>query len=135
MSAEIELQPDDREVLQAERTDEPAVKVRIVGADSPVRIQALPRKAGATFQKSATTTPFRILTASDRRSSAKLVSVGQNMLIALSAAAANAPDTSRMALWPQNEPIDITADTEVWVASATGTTVISVITEFWATGE
>jgi hypothetical protein len=130
----VELQPDDLEVLQAERTDEPAVAVVLKGSLSPIRTQELPHKAGATFNRQGVgTTPIRVLTASDRRAVARVVSVGQAMYFALNGAAAS--DTSRMALWPANTVLTLTADTELWVASQTSTTTISVMTEFWATGE
>lgn len=132
MSADIEFQPDDFDVMQAEPDGrEPAVKVHVIGQ---VRVQDLPRKAGATFTRLAvTTTPMRLLAADHRRAAARIMSIGQNMLVALSAASAQ--DTSRMALWPANTVFLCEADTEVWVASATATTTISVVTELWATGE
>jgi hypothetical protein len=132
MSADNEFQPDVFDAMQFEPEGrEAAVKVIVTG---PVRIQDLPRKAGATFTRLAVTTaPMKLLAADHRRAAARIVSIGQNMLVALSAASAQ--DASRMALWPANLVFLCEADTEVWVASATATTTISVVTELWATGE
>lgn len=135
MSAnEVDLQPTTDEVLQVEDgawPKEPAVEVTVHG---PVRTQELPHKAGATFTRpNITTTPYRILTADHRRARAVLLSIGQNLLIAFNSASAQ--DPSRMALWPANTQFLVTAATEVWVASATGTTSVSVATEMWAAGE
>lgn len=132
---EVPLQPDDLEALQAETDDShaPAARVEIVGIDGPVRTQDLPRKAASSRTRSGiTTTPVRVLAADHRRAIARVMSVGANMLIAFSAASAQDPST--MSLWPQNVSYTLTADTELWVAAATGTTTISVSCEFWATG-
>jgi hypothetical protein len=126
-----ELQPDELEALQAESGPVPAAKVSV---DGPVRTQELPRKAGATFNKTGvTTTPFQLLRADHRRAVARIISIGQPMYVALSQASAG--DVSRMALWPAATVFPVTADCEVWVASSTATTTISVVTEMWATGE
>lgn len=124
-----ELQPDELDVLQAETDDMPSVRVSV---DGPVRTQDLPRKAGATFTKTIGTTPIRLLTQDHRRAQVRLMSIGQSMLVAFSSAMAQ--DASRMALWPANVAFTMNNDSEVWVASATATTSISVITEMWATG-
>jgi hypothetical protein len=135
MSTDVDLQPEDLAVLQAEDAGpEPTVRTVVAKVETPVRTQALPRKAGATRTRTGvTTTPVRFLAADHRRASAAVVSIGQNMLIALVPAAASDPST--MALWPQNVPFILTADTELWVASATGTTTVTVITELWAAGD
>lgn len=133
MSAnEPDLQPDDLEVLQAENNGpEPAVLVHVEG---PIRNQQMPNKQGATRTRSSVgTTPIRLLTADHRRASFKLMSIGGNMLFAFNSAAA--ADPSAMATWPQNVQYAGTHDGEVWAAAATGTTSISVVTEYWATGE
>jgi hypothetical protein len=55
------------------------------------------------------------------------------MLFAFNSASASDPSTC--AAWPANVPYTLTADSEFWVAAATGTTSISIVTEYWATGE
>lgn len=134
-----DLQPELDEVYQVEPEmgREAPVGVAVVG---PVRTQALPLKAMATRTVPITTTPVKVLQADHRRASATLMAIGQNMLVAFNTASASDPlavgaTSSRMALWPQNVPFEITGDTEVWVASATGTATLTVITGMWATGE
>lgn len=134
MTNAVELQPDDLEAMQVETEDPgPAARVQVVGMDGPVRTQALPRKAASTKTRTVGVAPVRMLAADHRRAVAQVVSIGQNMLFAFSQTGAQ--DPSAMALWPQNVPFTLTADTELWVASATGTTSISVVAEYWATGE
>lgn len=125
-----DLQPDKDEVLQNEEIPDVAVAVRI---ESPVRTTSLPNKGGATKTLTiGTTTPVRMVNADHRRAKATFISIGANALFALNNASAQ--DPSRMALWPQNVPYVVTADTEVWVLSASATTSISVTTELWAEG-
>lgn len=129
-----ELQPDELEVLQAEQDGpDPLIRVDVAAIGVPVRTQSLPRKSGATFNKTVGTTAVRLLAADHRRAVARVMSVGQNMYIAFSNAMSQ--DTSRMALWPANVEFPMTHDGELWVASATATTTVSVAAENWATGE
>lgn len=132
--ADVDLQPNDLEAMQAETDDPgPAARVQIVGIDGPVRTQELPRKAASTIQKVVgATQSVQILRADHRRAIARVVSVGQNVYVAFSQAAAQEPQS--MALWPQNVPLLVTADAELWVRSSTGTTTVSVVAEFWAVG-
>lgn len=138
MPTDMDLQPDPLEVIQAENIGpEPNVRVDVATVETPVRTQSLPRKAGSTKTwPVGATTPVQVLRADHHRASAVLMSIGQNMLIALSPATAQSPQPAvSMALWPANVPYTVTADTEVWVLSATGTTSVSVITEMWAAGD
>jgi hypothetical protein len=138
MTTTEELQPDVPEVLQSEEPAgaEPVVKVTVEG---PVRTQALPRKAGSTKTAAVTTTPFRILTPNPRRSSVVLIADAV-IYVALSRAAAQVDPASTavpptMAQWPANVPLTVTADVDVLVAAKTGTANVSVVVEYWATGE
>lgn len=124
-----DLQPDPDEVIQAEQTDEPAVKVRIEG---PVRNQRLPRKAGATFTKTVDTNIVQILRADPHRAKTTLIG-GAAFLFAYNEASAQMPAT--MAVWPSGVPFITEAVTDLWVAAQTGTAALSVATELWATGE
>jgi len=128
-----ELQPGELEVLQAEPITDPPIRVKVTEIDAPIRTQSLPRKSGGTRTRTIGTTVGKVLSADHRRAQATVISIGQNMLFALNSASAQDPST--MALWPQNVPYVLTADTELYVASATGTTSISIITEFWAAGD
>lgn len=134
MSTVPELQPDELEVLQAEEPDHIiTVPVTIAAANVPVRMQDMPRKAGATLTKTVGTIPQKILFADHRRAQVRVISIGQSMLIAFSSAMAG--DPSRMAVWPANVPFTMNTDGELWVASSTSTTQLGIITEMWATGE
>lgn len=130
----VDLQPDELEAMQAEPDSEPPVKVEVSEIRGPVRTQALPRKSAATRTRTGVgTTVARVLSADHRRASATIVSVGQPMMFAFNMA--SAADPASCALWPANVPYTLTADTEFWVGASTGTTTITVVTEFWATGE
>jgi hypothetical protein len=142
MSAGPDLQPDELEALQAETVGaEPPVRVQVSHIETPIRTQDLPRKAASTntFTVGVLGTngglnpAKRVLSAQPRRALARLVSTGQAMLVAFSQAAAQ--QASTMALWPAGTVLNITHDAEVYVASATGTTQVTVIAEFWATGD
>lgn len=127
----VDLQPDDLEVLQAE-TGEPGPAAHVV-VDGPVRTQDLPHKAAAAFSKTIGTTPVRILRADHRRATAQVMSIGGNMWFAFSESAAAGTGTS--AQWPQNTTMTLTADVDLWVYAVSGTTLVSVKVEQWATGE
>lgn len=125
-----DLQPEELDSLQAEETyPQPAV---IVKHEGPVRTQALPRKQGGTRTRTLTTTPQLLLSADHRRASFTLISVAS---FVFSFSASSAQDPSTMAVWPPNVPYVCNADTALYAAAATGTAVLSIITEFWATGD
>lgn len=134
-----DLQPDVDDVLQAEDPAgaEPTVKVSQQG---PVRIQSLPRKAGATFSKTVGTTPTRLLGADHRRALVQ-ISAADNAWIAYSKAgvqsAIDVPaQNGAYKLYGATTPnLPISAAAEIWIAAVTGTTVVSVLTELWATGD
>jgi hypothetical protein len=128
MSAD--LQPDELDALQAEDTGpQPAVLVKHEG---PMRVQLLPRKQAGSRTRTLSTTPQLLLSADHRRASFTLISPAA-FLFSFSAAAAQDPST--MAAWPPNVPYVCNADTALYAAAATGTAALSIITEFWATGE
>lgn len=129
MSAD--LQPDELEALQAEATTvQPAV---IVKHEGPVRIQELPRKSAGSRTRTVTTTMTKLLSADHRRAKAVLIATGNPIYIAFSNASAQDPSTC--GIWPVGVPYTLTADSELWVGSTTATAVVSIFTEFWATGE
>jgi hypothetical protein len=128
MSAD--LQPDELDALQAEDTGpQPAVLVKHEG---PVRTQALPRKQGGTRTRVLTTTPQLLLSADHRRASFTLISTAA-FLFSFSASAAQDPST--MAAWPALIPYVCNTDTALYAAAAAGTAPLTIVTEFWATGE
>jgi hypothetical protein len=126
-----DINPPKDDVMQVEVIPESeAVPVQVEG---PVRVQVLPRKGGSTRTRTISTTPVRLLSADHRRAMATLISIGTNVLFALGKEQAADPTT--MALWPQNVPYVVTADTEVWVAAVVGPTQVSITTELWAEGD
>lgn len=127
-----DLQPDTAEVLQEEGDAAGTVPVCITEQKTPLRVQQLPRKGGATFTKSVGTTALQVLWPDHRRARAIIASTSA-LLIAYDTAAAQDPST--MAVWPANVPFEAGAITDVWVAVASGTAQVGVITEFWAEGK
>jgi hypothetical protein len=129
-----ELQPDELEVLQAEETGpDPLIRVDLARAEVPVRTQMLPRKAGATLNRTIDTNGRQLLKSDHRRASVTVMSIGQNVYLGFSNASYQ--DLSTMLLWPANVPFVMQHDGELWVRSAATTTVVSLSIENWATGE
>jgi hypothetical protein len=126
-----ELQPDELEALQAETPS--AAPAALVTIEGPVRVQDLPRKQAASVTRTIGTVAKKYLSADHRRASVKIMSIGQNVLIAFNLA--SAADPSTMAEWPAGTAYTLTADSDVWLAAKTSTTQVSIITEYWATGE
>jgi hypothetical protein len=127
-----DLQPEELDALQAEETvPQPAVVVKHEG---PIRTQPLPRKQGGTRTRTLTTSiPNQPLLAADhRRASFTLISPTA-FLFAFTAQSAQDPST--MAAWPANVPYTCTADVALYAAAATGTAVLTIVTEYWATGD
>lgn len=127
-----DLQPDVADVLQEEGPATTTVPVCITDQKTPVRVQQLPRKGGATFTKAVTTVALQVLWADPRRARARLASTSA-LLIAFTQTAAQDPST--MTVWPGSVPFETTATTELWVAAASGTAQVGIITELWAEGE
>jgi hypothetical protein len=131
-AATPELQPDVEEVLQAEEPagDEPTVRVRVT---NPTRTQSLPTKAGSTLRRTVTaSSPFHLLTANPRRRRATIIADAA-FLIAF--ARHTSEDASTSAEWPALVPLTIEATVDVYARAVTGTAELSVISEYWATGE
>ncbi|MGW7281662.1 hypothetical protein ACWGIV_25865 [Streptomyces sp. NPDC054844] len=135
MPDSVDLQPDVEDVLQEEAPDTTTVPVCVVESKSPLRVQQLPRKGGATFTRTLTETPTRLLTADHRRASAKLRALGLDAPVAYSFNRASAQDLSTMSELPGLETETVTATVELWARAVTGTTRVSVTAETWAEGE
>lgn len=132
---EPDLQPDVGDVLQEEAPDTTTVPVCVVESKGPLRVQQLPRKGGATFTRTLTETPTRLLTADHRRASAKLRALGLDEPVAFAFNRASAQDLSTMSELPGLETETVTATVELWARAVTGTTRVSVTAETWAEGE
>lgn len=127
-----DLQPDVPAVLQEEDDGGLTVPVCLVEQKSPLRVQALPRKAGANMTRPITTTPSRVLRADPRRASALLVCASA-FYVAFSRAGAQ--ETISMTLWPANVPLDCEATTDIYVRTVTSTADLGIATYLWAEGE
>lgn len=129
----MDLQPDVDEVLQAEPAEDlTTVPVCVQEIKAPVRVQQLPRKAGATRTRAVgDTAAVRVLTADHHRAQVTIVSASA-FLVAFAEAAAQ--DDSTMAWWPATVPLVVGTTTEVWLKAETGTAEVSIVTELWAAG-
>lgn len=119
--------PDLPEVLQ--RPEEPATLTVPVQHDGPVHTQELPSRLGTAFTIFATTAPQVAVNGSPLRKKATLISTDSAFLILPRRANIG---TGTGAPWPANIPFVYTAESELSVATTTGTATISVITEDWA---
>lgn len=128
-----EMQPDTQEVLQVEPGPLTTVPVSVCEILAPVRTQALPRRDATSSTKAVTTAPLQVLWADPFRACAQITSFTGDMLVSFNSASASSPYTS--AQWPVGKPLTVTATCDVWVAAATGSISVSVITERWATGD
>jgi hypothetical protein len=131
--SDVELQPDVSEVLQEEVPYVEAISVCVQDVKAPVRVQELPRKLATSQTRTVTTDASRLLRADHYRASAVVVSKDQDMYLAFNEASAQS--TSTMSWWPKAIPFTLTAATDLWVASVTATTDVSVSTERWAVGD
>jgi hypothetical protein len=99
-----------------------------------VRTQALPPKAAGGKTWAALGTKFQqVLTADPFRSSAVLMSFDQTMIIAFRRT--DSTDDVMVTYWPKLTPFTMRARTDVWVASSTSTTMLSLYQERWAEAE
>lgn len=131
-----DLQPDTGEILQEEAPDEyTSVPVCVTEVKTPVRVQELPRKGGATRTVTATVTPRRYLTADHRRAWAKLRTCEVAGTVAYAFSEASAQDLTTMSELPGLESETLDATTELWVRAIAGTARISITTSNWAEGE
>lgn len=116
-----------------EETPLTTVPVRVQKIDDPVRTKELPSVGGATVTRNVPVTAIRILPDDPRRSSAKLVSFDQDMLIAFNVSSKETPAT--MSRWPKTVPFITDVSSAIWVAAYTGTTDVSATSAYWASGE
>lgn len=128
-----DLQPDVAEVLQEEPyTMAVQGEVSVCG---PVRVQELPRKAGATKTVTVSDTKYVMLLDGDqRRGFVTLISLDQEMAFGFGEASMQAP--SAMCQWPKGVPLKLEVATELWViCNVSGqSTRVAVATGLWAAG-
>jgi hypothetical protein len=133
VAAAGELQPDTREVLQEEPYVMPVQGA--VSVQGPVRVQALPRKGGATRTRLVPAArAVQVLAADHRRARVTLMSLDKEMLVGFSEAATQ--DESSMSAWPVNVPFVCDATVDVYLQSGddTDSTRVSITTELWSEG-
>jgi hypothetical protein len=132
---EPEFQPDINEVLQDEAVSTiSAIPVCVDEIKTPVRTQVLPHiGTPTTLTKTFTTTAIKVLPSNPRRATFTVLAIDNDILIAFNAASKE--DSSTMAYWPKLIPLRLTHCAELWIASATTTSKVSIITERWAAGE
>lgn len=120
--------PDVADVLQ--EPEEPFSVTVPVKHDGPIFSQEMPAVLGTTMTVTVTTSPQMILGASPLRKRATLISTDNAFMVV--ARRNNATVASANALWPANVPLVYGAQTELSVATSTGTATLSVITEDWS---
>jgi hypothetical protein len=122
-------QPTAEEVQleEVESRDAMAIPVTVEG---PVRAQLVPgTTAWSAFQLSPdTTTPQRLLGADVRRKRAVISTETAAILLGGTSEAVKGWLRFRLAV---DTPLEITHSGEVWVIAASGSPVVSVITETW----
>lgn len=117
--------PDNRELLGYQGS---AMRTLPVAVNGPVQTQAMPSQGGTTIQRKITTVADRILNEDPRRSRVIILAHDDDVLIGFDQASVSA---GTAALWPKLVPLTITCTSQVWVAAASTTTVVSAIPEQW----
>lgn len=118
--------PDEEEILQEDV--DANIEVVVAGV---VRTQELPARIGAAKMWSAGTNGVQILTRDERRKSAIIVALDQDIKIG------NGQNdvigsTESGSVWPANVPLPIGSSDEWWVASYTDSTRVTAVIEYWA---
>jgi hypothetical protein len=131
---EPDFQPDVNEVLQDESYSTlTTVPVCVEEIKTPVRTQSLPRIGPPTTATKTITTATRVLTSNPRRGSATIIAIDNDILVAFNSASKEDPST--MAHWPKGVPLILNHTSEVWIASASTSSIVGIVTERWAAGD
>jgi len=117
--------PELDDVMQ--RPAEP-VAVPVVH-EGPITTHELPSKLGTTFSVTASVSTQVLLSHDRMRKRATIISTDNPFLISV---ARSINGTGVAALWPANVPFIYTSESELTVATSTGTAAVSVVTENWA---
>lgn len=104
----------------------PTVPVRI---DGPVPVQVLPTISSGSRNYTVALAAVRIGNADTRRASFTIVSLDENFYYGTDQATV---ERAYGALWPALVPLVLTHRDQVYVAAFQNTTVISVVSENWA---
>lgn len=120
--------PDYSAVIPAEQLlqdERPSVSTVPVLVTTPVQVREMPSRNAAARTANVGTVAVRLLTPDPRRKRATLLAFDQEIWFGPTQASATAR-------WPKLTPLYLDTRDEVWVASATSTTDVTVITEAWA---
>lgn len=131
-----DTQPDDSQLVapdysalipaeQLQQDEVPSLATVPVRVTTPVQVRELPSKDAAARTANVGTTAARLLTKDPRRKRATLYAFDQEI-------AFGPTQASAVARWPKQTPLYLDTRDEVWVASATSTTDVTIITEAWA---
>lgn len=122
----------DLDELQQDEEDRPiVVPVRLIEAESPVRVQLLPSRHGVSrsFTTSATDAePTPLLGGDLRRRRATIVAIGADIYVG----DREMVKSAQAARWPAGIPLVIEHTEQVYARAATTTATVSVISENWA---
>jgi len=118
--------PELQDVTQ--RADFPMPLTVPVKHDGPLPTQELPAVLGTVETWPITTMPQVVLTRSQTRKRAILISTDNAFLVLPRRSNIG---TNTGALWPANVPLNYTGQSELSVCTTTGTATLSVITEDW----
>ena len=117
---------------EIQQNEEPATAIVVpVEITTPVRTQELPSKLSGLGTKTLTTTPQVILRKDPRRKRATIISFDQDFRLGVTKAQAD-PTSGTGADWPQDVPLPIDTSEEIWAASLTSTSKLTIIQEAWA---
>lgn len=100
-----------------------------VEVDGVVHVHRMPTRHGAMKSTVIGTTTEQVLNRNPKRNRAVLMSRDQAFYAGTDR---NDVDQDDAVLWPKDVPLELHHSREVWVKSATATTVLNIISEGWA---
>lgn len=104
----------------------PSVPVIVAG---PVPVQVLPTISSGSRNMTVTTAAVRLVNADPRRASFTMISLDESFYYGTDQATVG---RAYGALWPALVPLVVTHRDEIWVAGLQNTTIVSCISENWA---
>lgn len=126
-----ESTPDLEDLYQEEDERVIVVPVRLIEAESPVRVQLLPSRHGVSRSYTTAATdaePIPLLGADLRRRRATIVALGAEIYVG----DREMVKSSQAARWPSSVPLVIEHTEMIYARAATGSATVSVVTENWA---
>lgn len=121
--------PDPTSVRDVQQLDEPESLTEIpVCIDDPVDVHILPSRIGATHNYLVDTTVQPLLGEDLRRRRVVIISVDNNIYVGDRESVEN----KSACIWPKAVPLVMEHCQEIYVATDTGTSTVSLISENWA---